>query len=79
MRMLKKVTLKDDYLLVCRFDNGIEKWADIKPYLHSEAFAPLQKMSVFYAVQNNAYYVSWLNEAVDLSADTLWHIGVETA
>ena len=79
MRTLRHVTPKDDYLLVCQFDNGVEKQADIKPYLHSEAFALLQKISVFHAVENNAYYVSWLNEAVDLSADTLWHIGVEAA
>ena len=76
MRLLTNVVPLSNYRLACTFDNGIEKVADITPYLQSEAFKPLQKPDLFNKVQNRNYYVEWLDGEVDLSADTLWHIGV---
>lgn len=75
MRKLQIVKATDGYLLECSFDDGSIRMADIGPYLQTEAFRPLQDISIFKRVKNNQYYVSWRNEEVDLSADTLWHIG----
>ncbi|CAN5234902.1 hypothetical protein BH09BAC4_BH09BAC4_14580 [soil metagenome] len=76
MRLLTDVTPLSSYRLACTFDNGIEKVADITPYMQSEVFKPLHNTDVFNSVQNRQYYVEWLEGEVDLSADTLWHIGV---
>ncbi len=79
MKKLQQVEPLSDFLLSCLFEGGVHKIADVKPYLQSEAFKSLKDMAVFNKVVNKLYYVEWLNEEVDLSADTLWHIGVETA
>ena len=76
MRLLIDIAPLSGYRLACTFDDGIEKVADITPYMQSEVFKPLQKPDVFNNVQNKQYYVEWLEGEVDLSADTLWHIGV---
>ena len=76
MRHITNIAPLGNYRLVCTFDNGIEKIADITQYLQSEAFRPLQKPEVFSNVQNREYYIEWLDGEVDLSADMLWHIGV---
>lgn len=76
MRLLTNVSPLSNYRLACTFDNGTEKIADITQYIQSEVFKPLQKPELFNKVQNRGYYVEWLDGEVDLSADTLWHIGV---
>lgn len=76
MRILTNITPLSSYRLACVFDDGVEKVADITQYLQSEAFRLLQKPELFNKVQNRHYYVEWLDGEVDLSADTLWHIGV---
>ncbi len=75
MRKIRVVCAIDGYLLECSFEDGSRRIADIKPYLKSEAFQSLQEVAVFKRVTNNGDYVSWQNEEIDLSADTLWHIG----
>jgi len=77
MRKLRSVTALGNFTLDCVFENGVQKIADINPYLNSEVFMPLKNISLFSQVENKLDYVSWLNDEVDLSADTLWHIGVE--
>ncbi len=77
MRNLVAVKANGNYTLDCLFDNGVLKVADVTLYLQSEVFRPLQDPTIFVQVTNNQNYVSWLNEQVDLSADTLWHIGTE--
>jgi hypothetical protein len=77
MRHLTSITPLGNYRLACQFDNGVEKVADITQYLQSEAFRPLQNVDLFKTVENKEYYVEWLDGEVDLSADTLWHIGVD--
>lgn len=77
MRQLISVTPVSDHKLICLFDNGVMKVADITQYLQSEVFQPLQKPELFNQVQNQQDYVEWLNGDVDLSADTLWHIGTQ--
>ena len=75
MRFLTDIAPLPHYKLVCTFDDGTEKVADISQYLQSEVFRPLQNTELFNSVQNHQYYVEWLDGEVDLSADTLWHIG----
>ena len=77
-RQLISVTPATNHKLVCLFDNGEKKVADITQYLHTEVFRPLQKVELFNQVRNQQDYVEWLNGDVDLSADTLWHIGIQT-
>ena len=67
----------DKYLLECVFEDGTIKIADISPYLDTEVFKPLLEIALFKQLKNHRGYLSWLNEEVDLSADTLWHIGRE--
>ncbi|TKT88773.1 DUF2442 domain-containing protein [Dyadobacter frigoris] len=74
MRTIKNLKATDGYSLECYFDDGGKRNADIKPYLKSEAFQWLQDINNFKQVRNNQYFVSWKNEEIDLSADTLWHI-----
>ncbi|GAB4008120.1 hypothetical protein GCM10028808_13500 [Spirosoma migulaei] len=76
MWFLTSITPLDGYRLACTFDNGIEKIADITQYMQAEAFKPLHNPNVFNNVQNRQYYVEWLDGEVDLTADTLWHIGI---
>lgn len=76
MKKLKSVIPLDDYTLACVFDDGMEKIADIKPFLQSEVFNSLLDLVKFKKVKNNLFFVTWLDEEADLSADTLWHIGV---
>ncbi len=75
MHVLSQVIPLSDYQLALTFDTGETKVADIKPYLQTEAFRGLQNHVLFNTVENKAYYVEWLDGEVDLSADTLWHIG----
>ncbi len=76
MRTLSAVEAMDNYKLQCTFDNGIKKIADISVYLKAAAFRPLQQPNIFKKVSNRSYFVEWADEEIDLSADTLWHIGV---
>lgn len=75
MHVLSQVIPLSDYQLALTFDTGETKVADIKPYLQTEAFRSLQNHMLFNTVANKVYYVEWLDGEVDLSADTLWHIG----
>jgi hypothetical protein len=61
--------------LLYEFDDGTKKKADIKPFFNSEVFEPLKDINLFHNIKTHGYFVSWLHETVDLSADTLWHIG----
>ena len=75
MRTIISLQPKENYLLDVRFDNGIEKIFDLKPYLHLPVFKALQEQKVFQTVENKGYFIEWSSHEVDLSADTLWHEG----
>jgi hypothetical protein len=75
MRILNSVKPLDDYILDCEFTDGISKKVDIKPFLDKEAFKPLSNGANFLKVVNKNYFVEWLGLEIDLSADTLWHLG----
>ena len=65
----------EDYQLSVKFDNGIEKNFDLKPYLQLPVFSILKNISIFQKVTNRGYFIEWQEQEIDLSADTLWHDG----
>jgi len=77
MRSIEKIVVVNDYKLRCTFNNNIVKLADISVYLDAPAFQPLKNKTEFSKVLNKSYFVEWSDSEVDLSADTLWHIGIE--
>jgi hypothetical protein len=76
MRTLSSVVALDNNRLQCTFDTGETKIADISIYMNAPVFEPIKQSKVFEQVSNKKYFVEWEEYEVDLSADTLWHIGV---
>ena len=77
MRTIQNIAVVDNYKLRCTFNNNVVKLADISVYLDAPAFKPLKNVAAFSKVLNKNYFVEWSSYEIDLSADTLWHIGVE--
>ena len=77
MRTINNIEILDNYKIRCTFSNNFVKVADISNYLNAPAFTVLKNKAVFNNVINKNYFIEWSNEELDLSADTLWHIGVE--
>ena len=75
MRTILNLKALDNYKLQCTFNDGSKKIADISTYLNAPAFLPLQQYAAFNKVSNKNYFVEWVDYEIDLSADTLWHIG----
>ena len=67
---IKAVIPKDDHLLYIKADDGQAGLFDIKPYLESEAFAPLKDRNTFEHIHNGGFYIEW-DCGADLSADTI--------
>lgn len=61
---------KEGYMLYIKADDGKTGFFDVKPYLESEAFAPLKDNREFVRIHNGGYYIEWECGA-DLSADTI--------
>ena len=71
-----EIVPKDNYTLYIKAADGKTGVFDVKPYLESEAFAPLKDRSAFARVRNGSYFVEW-DCGADLSADTIqarWEI-----
>ena len=75
MKELRAVKPLNNFVLDCEFSNGVFKKVDIKPLLDKEAFSPLCTEGNFQKVVNKNYFIEWLGLDIDLSADTLWHLG----
>lgn len=75
MRKIISLLATDNYLLLVKFDNGVEKQFDMKPYLELPVFTILKDKQIFQDVTNQKYFVEWKEKEIDLSADTLWHEG----
>lgn len=60
----------DNFVLCVTSDDGAVGLVDIRPFLHSEAFAPLKDGDQSQRVQSGGYFVEWECGA-DLSADTI--------
>lgn len=61
---------KDNYVLYVKLDDGKAGLFDVKPFLESEAFAPLKDHSEFERIHNGKYFVEW-DCGADLSVDTI--------
>ena len=59
-----------DYTLKIKTDDGIIGFFDVKPYLHYDAFIPLNQPVEFSKISNGGYFIEWACGA-DLSADTI--------
>jgi hypothetical protein len=69
MRIAEIVPMEDNVLFIAAED-GVTGLFDVKPYLITEMFAPLQDHAEFAAVHNGVYFLEWACGA-DLSADTI--------
>ena len=65
-----EVVSKDNYMLYIKAEDGKAGLFDVKPYLESEAFAPLKDKSEFEQIKNGRFFVEW-DCGADLSADTI--------
>ena len=75
MRKIISLSAIEDFQLRLKFDDGVEKTVDMKPYFKFPVFSILETPSIFNQVANRSYYVEWQGQQIDLSADTLWHEG----
>jgi hypothetical protein len=78
MRTIKEIKVLNNFRLECIFDDGTKRIADIKPFLSTEAFKPLKDPKAFSEFSNYGYFIEWSEYEIDLSADTLWHIAVNS-
>jgi hypothetical protein len=67
---IAEIIPKDDYLLYIKAEDGKAGLFDIKPYLESEAFAPLKNRSEFERIRNGKYFIEW-DCGADISVDTI--------
>ena len=61
---------QDDYVLYVKAEDGKTGYFDVKPYLSSEAFAPLKDKPLFAQLYNGGYFVEW-DCGADISVDTI--------
>ena len=67
---ITEIVPKEDYMLYITSDEGRAGLFDVKPYLESEAFAPLKDRREFERIHNGRYFIEW-DCGADLSADTV--------
>jgi hypothetical protein len=73
---IAEIIPKENGILYIIADDGRAGFLDIKPYLASDAFAPLKSHVEFERIHNGGYFIEWACGA-DLSADTIearWEI-----
>ncbi len=66
-----EVIPKENLMLYVKAEDGRAGLFDVKPYLDSEAFAPLKDEAEFRRIHNGKYFVEW-DCGADLSADTIY-------
>ena len=76
MRKITSIIPSEDFYLIAKFDNGVEKKFDFKPYLLLPVFSILKDKLAFQDIKNQKYFIEWPKQELDLSADTLWHEGI---
>jgi len=67
---ITEIIPKENFILYIKTEDGKTGTFDVKPYLESEAFAPLKDRSAFERIHNGKYYIAW-DCGADLSADTI--------
>jgi hypothetical protein len=75
---IKEIKANDDYILIVKFDNGIQKKYDFKKNFENPCFQDLKDMNLFKQVKIDAggYGISW-NDDLDLSEYEVWKNGVK--
>ncbi len=73
---VKDVGILEDYVLIVRFDNDVNKRFDIRSRLCDSRFQPLRDKALFNCVKvdQGGYGISW-NDEVDISEYELWNSG----
>lgn len=75
---IKEVYTKDNYILICKFENGVKKEYDLKQLIEKyPIFRKLQTDNILWnkiTVDNGGYGVSWDDE-IDLAAEEIWNKG----
>ncbi len=77
MRSLVEAKAVERHLLIVTFGDGICKQVDVSSYLQSPAFTVLLNEELFKSVICREYFIEWPDQELDISADTLWHLGKE--
>jgi hypothetical protein len=67
---IAEIVTRDNYMLYIKTEDGKAGLFDVKPYLESEAFAPLKDRNEFERIHNGRYFIEW-DCGADLSADTI--------
>jgi hypothetical protein len=75
MRKISSIIATPDFHLLVKFENGVQKNFDFKPYLQFPVFSVLKNIALFQKIDNHGYFIEWQGQEIDLSADTLWHEG----
>ena len=65
------VVPQDDFILFLTFENGEQRYLDMKPYLHRGVFKALADKEMFNTAHLSFDTVAWKNE-VDLAPEILY-------
>lgn len=74
MLKITDVDYKGDYKLNLKFSDGVEKIADLEPYLYGKIFGELRDMEKFTQYGLTRVTIEWSNGA-DLAPEFLYEIG----
>jgi len=69
------VAPQDNYILQMMFENGEQRYLDMKPYLHRGVFKELANKDMFNTVHVSFDTVAWKNK-VDLAPEILYEKSV---
>lgn len=75
---IKKVYPKENYTLICEFENGIKKKYDLKQLMEKYSIFKRLDKELFnkVIVDSGGYGISW-NEEIDLAAEEIWENGIK--
>jgi hypothetical protein len=65
------VVPQDNYILFLTFENGEQRYLDMKPYLHRGVFKVLEDKNMFNTAHLSFDTVAWGNE-IDLAPEILY-------
>ena len=71
------VVPQENYILYLTFENGEQKYLDMKPYLNRGVFKELADIDVFNTARVSFDTVAWTNE-IDLAPEVLYEKSVLT-
>ena len=75
---IKKVYPKENYTLICEFENEIKKKYDLKRLMEKYSIFKRLDKELFnkVIVDSGGYGISW-NEEIDLAAEEIWENGIK--